>query len=207
MSDWPSTRQSLLLRLKNPADIAAWQTFVNIYTPLVLHFCRRRGLQEADALDVTQEVLTKISDFEYDAQRSFRGWLSTVTHHEISRNVKKRKRQATGATDEAFLEQQPAKTELGWDAVFDTHILAAALTRVRLEFDTQQWEVFEAVGIRISDTPEGRCLVWSDESPSEVAKRVGHSVAWVYKVKSRIMKRIREEFRYLAEDVPTFTER
>ena len=60
-SSSPTTRVSLLVRLRDPADGEAWQTFVDVYAPLVYSYCRRKGLQEADASDVTQEVLTQVA--------------------------------------------------------------------------------------------------------------------------------------------------
>src|SRR5262245_48529780 len=83
MSDHPSTRASLLVRLRDPHDGAAWDTFVRLYAPLVYGLARRRGLQDADAADLTQEVLwtvaRSVGGLEYDPARgTFRAWLYTV---------------------------------------------------------------------------------------------------------------------------------
>ena len=51
----PSTRPSLILRLRNADDLRAWQEFVEIYQPVIHAIARKRCLQEADAEDVTQE--------------------------------------------------------------------------------------------------------------------------------------------------------
>src|SRR6185436_10592471 len=74
----------LLLRLRDLDDAEAWSQFVRLYLPLVYEYLRRRGLQDADAADVAQNVLTSIAaampGFVYDPGRgSFRGWLLTVT--------------------------------------------------------------------------------------------------------------------------------
>src|SRR5581483_3188670 len=64
-----STRPSLLMRLRDAGDAGAWATFVDVYTPLVYGYLRRRGLQDADAADVAQEVMTEVARsiraFEY----------------------------------------------------------------------------------------------------------------------------------------------
>src|SRR5690349_547511 len=82
MTSSPHTRPSLLVRIRDAADHQAWRQLVGLYAPLVYRFLRRRGLQDADAADLTQDVLRAVSaaapGFEYDAGRgSFRGWLFT----------------------------------------------------------------------------------------------------------------------------------
>ena len=82
------TQPSLLLRIRQPADSAAWQQFVELYAPLVYGFLRKQGLQDADAADVAQDVLRtvaqRIGELEYDRSRgSFRGWLFSVVNSRI----------------------------------------------------------------------------------------------------------------------------
>jgi DNA-directed RNA polymerase specialized sigma24 family protein len=56
----PSTRPSLLVRLCDLSDERAWSEFTEIYGPLVHRCGRRRGLQEADAQDLVQEVFRAV---------------------------------------------------------------------------------------------------------------------------------------------------
>ena len=56
------TGSTLLLLLRNPKDQLAWTNFVLRYGPKIHTWCRRWGLQEPDAQDVTQEVLFKFHD-------------------------------------------------------------------------------------------------------------------------------------------------
>ena len=77
---WPSTRYTLLRRIRITDDRAAWTSFVDLYSPLVYRYCLRRGLQDADARDVVQEVFIRvgrgIERFEHDPARGqFRAWL------------------------------------------------------------------------------------------------------------------------------------
>jgi RNA polymerase sigma-70 factor (ECF subfamily) len=81
-----ATRATLLARLRrDPTDQAAWGEFVEHYGRHIYRWCRQWQLQDADAEDVTQDILLKLAqklrDFEYDASRRFRGWLKTVAHH------------------------------------------------------------------------------------------------------------------------------
>src|SRR5262249_49682883 len=76
------TRETLLGRLRrDPTDQAAWGEFVERYSPQIYGWCRGWRLQDADAQDVTQEVLVilarRMATFDYDPARSFRAWLKT----------------------------------------------------------------------------------------------------------------------------------
>src|SRR4051812_41753867 len=89
MSDFPPTRASLLVRLRDPHDEAAWGQFVDLYTPLIYAYARKQGLQDADAADLSQEVLRAVAGavgrLEYDPARgAFRNWLFTVVRRKLS---------------------------------------------------------------------------------------------------------------------------
>src|SRR4051812_26496277 len=84
------TPHSLLLRLaQERRDDQAWAEFVNRYRPRITAWCRERGLQPADAEDVTQIVLQQLlgamREFRYDPAGSFRAWLETVTRRACGR--------------------------------------------------------------------------------------------------------------------------
>src|SRR5260370_22164054 len=76
---------NLLESLRQPGQELAWARFVELYTPLLYHWARRLGCQEADGADLVQDVLTqlvrKLPEFTYDRHRSFRGWLRTVARN------------------------------------------------------------------------------------------------------------------------------
>ena len=87
MSDVPTTRPSLLLRMRDAKDHEAWHTFVELYAPLVYRFARKRGLQDADAADLTQDVLRSVAgamkDGKYDPANIEK--LTGVTVEDVSR--------------------------------------------------------------------------------------------------------------------------
>src|SRR4051794_28075980 len=88
MEQPPATRASLLVRLRDPQDGEAWRQFVQLYASVVYGFARRRGLQDADAADLMQDVFRAVSAaigrLDYDPQRgSFRSWLYTVTRSKL----------------------------------------------------------------------------------------------------------------------------
>src|SRR4051795_1875850 len=119
MSDAPATRLSLLVRLRDARDHGAWSQFVEIYAPLVFGLARKHGLQDADAADLTQDVLQAVSGgirrLDYDPHRgSFRGWLFTVVRNKLRNFIAAQKRpgRGTGDTDAQHrLQELPARDD------------------------------------------------------------------------------------------------
>src|SRR4051812_33511277 len=89
-----STSPTLLDRLRQPADQAAWERFVRLYTPLLLTVARRQGFQDADAADLVQEVFAKLvralPTYQRGDGQTFRGWISAVTRNQ-GRDFRRRK--------------------------------------------------------------------------------------------------------------------
>src|SRR6478672_5743706 len=110
MHESPTTRASLLVRLRDGDDAAAWQEFVQLYAPVIYGFARKRGLQDADAADLMQEVLQSVSSaarrLEYDPGRgTFRGWLFTITRNKVFNFLERRRRRVQGSGDSGMQER------------------------------------------------------------------------------------------------------
>jgi RNA polymerase sigma-70 factor (ECF subfamily) len=183
--------------MRDPGDTEAWQTFVDVYGPLIYRHGRGCGLQDADAAEVTQEVLLQVSRciqrFEYDPQRGrFRDWLGTVTRNKIRRFLHcaaGARARVESSGEELLANVASPLEETPWTEAFERHLLHCALTRIRSHFDAHHWRAFEAV--------------WRENRPAaDVARELGQQTDWVYLVKSRILKRLQEEVQALAEDLP-----
>ncbi len=196
MSDTPTTRPSLLVRLRNPMDERAWDEFVEIYGPLIDQLARRRGLQDADAADLVQEVFRAVAVAieRYDpdpARGSFRGWLSTIARNLIVNllNAQRRHPRGTGDTEiQQLLEAQPApdsEESALFDAEYHRRLLHWAAERVKDEFSAAAWLAFWKTGV------EG-------QSADEAARALGLSVGTVYQYKSRVVARLRREIERVA---------
>jgi RNA polymerase sigma-70 factor (ECF subfamily) len=192
----PSTRATLLLRLRQGAtDQAAWGEFVERYGRHIYRWCRQWQLQDADAEDVTQEILLKLAQklrtFAYDPARSFRGWLKTVAHHAWRDFVDGRRRPEAAGGDghvEELLGSLEAREDLAHklEVAFDLELLEAAKAQVQLRVAPHTWEAFRLVAL--------------DGLPvAEVAARVQMQVAMVYVAKSKVQKMLQEEIRKLEE--------
>lgn len=188
------TGSVLLLLLSNPADPSYWNAFVERYAPKIYGWCRQRGLQEADAQDVTQDVLTKLVQklrtFVYDPQKgSFRGWLQTLTYHAWSDYLESRQRAGVVSEDHEIvqcLETLEAREDLltRLADTFDLELLAEAQARVQLQVSPRDWKIFEALAL------EGR------PGPA-VAQELDMTVTAVLMAKSRVQKKLRREIRRL----------
>ena len=184
------TRASLLSRLRcAPQDPSAWDDFVGRYGPRILAWCRRWGLQEADAQDVSQEVLVllavKLRTFVYDPSRGFRAWLKLLTRHAWSDFLAERRRPGAGSGDSGMLDQLHSVAarddlERRLEETFDLELFEIDKTRVRTRVAPRTWEAFELTAI------EGL-------SGAEAAQRLGMQVAAVFMAKSNVKKMIQEQ--------------
>jgi RNA polymerase sigma-70 factor (ECF subfamily) len=190
MGDSPATRGSLLLRIRDPQDRIAWGEFVRVYAPLLHAYGLHRGLQDADAADLAQDVLRCViraaPEFRYDpALGSFRGWLFTITRHELMKLAQRRGRQPVGAGDSAvhqLLEQQtaPAAEQQYWDREYQWNLFHWASKRVQPEFREATWQAFWLTAVQGLEA-------------EAAASQLAISVGAVYIARSRITARIRQE--------------
>jgi RNA polymerase sigma-70 factor (ECF subfamily) len=190
------TSPTLLGRLcRDGNDEAAWGDFVARYGPLIRAWCLRWSLQEADAEDVTQDVLLrlagKLRTFVYDPSRRFRGWLRTLTHHALADFAASRKRLDSGSGDSQTLEalhSVAARTDLldRLEEQFDRELLEEAMARVRLRVQPQTWEAFRLTAL------EGL-------SGEDAARQTGLRLTAVFKAKSRVQQLLREEITRLEQ--------
>ncbi len=184
------TRITLLGRLRrDPTNQAAWAEFVDHYGARIYAWCRKWGLQEADAQDVTQNVLLKLArkmgEFTYDPSRSFRAWLKTLTHHAWSDFLESRARPGRGSGDSQALDalnSLAAREDLvrQLEEEFDRELLEEAMARVRLRVAPQTWQAFALTAL------EGL-------SGADAAARIPMQVAQVFVAKRRVQKMLREE--------------
>jgi RNA polymerase sigma factor (sigma-70 family) len=197
---WPVTRDSIVLQLQNK-DPEAWRTFVQVYSPVIFQYCLTRGLQNADALDITQEVLTRVSRYEYRPELGkFRAWLGTITRNEVNQLYRKQKRELPVVTPSA--EPFDHQSELDWERISKAYLLDAALRAIRAEYSDDQWRAFELTALGVEENAGVRRFFWQGQSNiPEIATKLGKSTDWVYKVRSTIIRRLQEETIFLAEEM------
>jgi RNA polymerase sigma-70 factor (ECF subfamily) len=193
----PST--SLLVNAKN-GDPRAWERLVSLGMPLVLRWCRRGGVPDADAPDVAQEVFRAVARtlgaFRRDRPGdSFRGWLRKITLNKVRDYWKRRRRAgpaAEGGSDaQERLQEVPEEVSSVSDASDEAEesrlLYRRAVELLQSAVDKTTWQAFWQVEV------EGR-------RPAEVASALGMTVNAVYLAKARVRKRLREEFADLLDE-------
>lgn len=190
MLDSPATRASLLVRIRDRQDPDAWRQFLEIYAPAVYAYARRRGLQDADAADLMQEVMRSVASavdrLDYDPTRgSFRGWLYTIARNKLFNFLDGRRRRVRGTGDSDVQEQlteqvAPATDSNEWDREAERRLAAWAMERIRGEFQESTWRAFWMTSV------EGR-------DAKSVAVELGLSPGAVYVAKSRVLARLKRE--------------
>ena len=198
MSTVPETRASLLLRLRDPQDRSAWDQFLQIYQPLIFRLARRRGVQDADAREVTQDVLMSVAGaigrWETDPERgSFRGWLSTITRNLVVNYLIRQSRHPRGSGDsdlKRWLDERPdphTEESVLYEREEERQIFRWVAEQIRSEFHETTWKAFWQTAV------EGR-------EPAVVAKELGVVIGVIYVSRSRVMKRLREQVMSVRKD-------
>ena len=179
-----STQPSLLARLRDTADAAAWRRFDARYGELIIGYCRSRGLQLSDAEDVRQLVMISLAralpSFQYRRERGrFRAYLGIVVRNAIARHFS---RHATheDVLSTGVLEQLAAGTEgpdSAWEEQWVRHHCRTALNTLRRTYDARSVDFFD------------RLL--AGEPIAALAKEFGMTPENARKIKQRVKDRLK----------------
>jgi RNA polymerase sigma-70 factor (ECF subfamily) len=187
----PSSISSTLLERVRARRPESWQRLVDLYGPVVYRWCRQLGASRTDAADLVQQVFTAVvvDVGRFRRERpgdSFGAWLRTITRHRVCDHFRRRQGQpsADGGTEayqrllnigEAEEESTPAPL-VDHEEGFSRRLLEL----VRAEFESRTWDAFWRI-------------VVDCQPPAEVAADLKMSLPAVYKAKSRVLRRLRQE--------------
>ena len=189
MNASPTTRYSLLLRIQDPQNHAAWVEFLAIYEPLVYRLARRRGLQDADARDLCQDVFRAVAGAARrwtpdPARGSFRGWLLRIARNQLLNALRQQRRRARpsgGSAIQRLLEIQPADGEddaREVQAEYRRRLFELAAQAIEPEFTPGTWQAFWQTAVLSREV-------------ARVAADLGISPGAVYIARSRVLARLR----------------
>ncbi len=177
------TRRTLLERLKDPDDDAAWRTFDAQYRGLILGYARRRGLQWADAEDVRQRVMLALAErlprFRYDPSRGrFRDYLGVAVRNAVGRHLVRGRPLArlTEAGDD--LRDAAVEDDVdAWEHEWMLHHYRMAMRRLRADLEDDRAVLLDALlgGAALGD----------------IARDHGSTLHAVSKFKRRVRDRLR----------------
>lgn len=189
MPEFPETNLSLIARVKDLGDGVSWAEFLGIYQPVVFRMARRRGLQDADAQDVMQQVFLSISGSienwtADDGQPPFRAWLATIARNAITKTLMRQPRDvAVGSTSmldrlDQLPYSEPTAEEIQAEA--KREIVRWVAAQIRSEFSEGTWDSFWQTSI------EGA-------SVANVALATGRSPGSIYVARYRVTARLKEK--------------
>jgi RNA polymerase sigma-70 factor (ECF subfamily) len=191
--DSSSTSLSLLQQIK-ANEVNAWDKFCKLYGPLVHKWAMSHSLQFTDAMDIAQEVFASVAKsidtFNSDQPGSkFRGWLWRITRNKINdfyRSEERRKLLDNLDHLEAMPDQPPEESDEKSRAQVEASLFQRALEMVKAEFEPNTWTAFWRTTV-------------DRERAKDVADELGMTAAAVYQAKSRVLRRIKREFRGLLD--------
>ena len=165
---------------------------------LIYGYCRKSGLQDADAADVAQEVLKQVSrsirGFVYDQQKGrFRDWLRTIARNKVRRFLERQKRGLELSGDPESLNGRAEGTaDAEWADDFHAHVL-----KVVARPDPAPVRIEHVACVRANLDRRRR-------RQGSRAIETGLAIDQVYAAKSRVLKQLRAEVLMLAEDLSPF---
>ncbi len=189
MTDFPDTRESLLVQVKDPGNALAWREFTQSYRPVIYRIALSKGMQEADAQDLAQQVLLSVASavghWERDEKGTpFRHWLARVTRNAVLKALSRgAKHQTVGALSSDDVLQQLSnpdeETSQLIEVEYRRQLYLRAATTVKADVSLETWLAFEMT------TLEGVSI-------EAAAKTLGKHSGAIYAARSRVMRRLRE---------------
>ena len=178
---------TLLQRIRQPDDQAAWNRFVDLYSPMLFAWAKRAGMSEHDAVDLVQDVflvlMAELPRFEYDATRkNFRGWLKTITVNKCRERQRRKNPVAAPGGSEGGLSAivDDATVEAFWEGEYRQHLIAQALRLMQSDFEPQTWQ---AAWLALT----------TDRTAADIGSELGLAEASVWVAKSRVLRKLRQE--------------
>ncbi|XZE54323.1 RNA polymerase sigma factor [Planctomycetaceae bacterium SH139] len=183
------TRASLILRLQDAEDMAAWEEFAAIYAPVVFNVATSRGFQAADAENLVQEVFMAIAAsvskwLQRDDRGGFRAWLLRIARNAAIDMITQKATRSLGHDGSEVgnhLANVPAPSALpsALDLEYERMVFQWASKRVRESVAEHTWQAFWLTSI------EGLSV---EAAAAQLDTRPGN----IYFARSRVMARIKE---------------
>lgn len=198
MDNWDNTRITLIQRIQNQHDTAAWDDFDQIYRRFIYAVIRKMNISEHDAEDLTQQVLlslwNKLPELETGEIRRFRRWVATITRNCVVDYIRKRTRetarlqQAEQEINQAYLNsiRLPDVDEIG-EKQWKIHIVNLAIQNIEPFFSGHALEVFKR-------SMQG-------ESIDQIATELNLQKRSVSRLKTRVKSRLTEEIERLRQEL------
>lgn len=196
MTEFPETRESLLVLIRSPANREAWDQFALLYRPVIYRLARHRGLQDADAQDLAQQVLMAVASAIGSWEKAnesvrFRHWLRRVARNAIV-NALSRRPHDRGAGGSSVQELLLEEASVDWESdsqielEYRRELYLRAARIVRGDVEPETWRAFELTVIE-------------NQTIDAAAALLNKPVGTIYAARSRIMRRLRKAVQELEQ--------
>lgn len=177
-----TTKASLLARVRDRNDSAAWQEFASVYRPILVSYARARGLSFHDCEDVAQHCLAavaqKITEFDYDPRRGrFRAWLRRIVDGRVTDTLRRRRIQQPRSGELEQVPHREPEPDEAWERAWLREHLRYCMQQVQTQVAPHTYEAFVRVAIE-------------DHPVSEVCADLGLTPNQVYVARSRVTHRL-----------------
>lgn len=183
----PDTRYTLIGKLKDSADAQAWSEFAAIYQPVIFRLAIAKGLQHADAADLTQEVLTRVAGaidtFRPTAGGCFRAWLYRITRNLVIDFLRKQQQrqplEPLPSPEHLAAREASPKDSAAFHREFQKQIFWAAAEVVQTQVQMKTWQAFWKTEVQ-------------HEAVEQVASELQMTAGAIYVARSRVIARLRQ---------------
>jgi RNA polymerase sigma factor (sigma-70 family) len=187
MPESASKQTSLLTRLRDPQDAAAWRDFVALYAPMIYRLARRHGLPDPDAADLTEDILqavpAAIDTLKVDpGTGTFRGWMFSLVQPRLTDLVKLQQTNATGNSKwwtQGLPDAEALSSSDIWKEEHRRQLVILAVAKTKAAFTEPAWLAFERTA-----------LLGRDQA--EVAKELGTSLGSIHAARCRVQAKIQQ---------------
>ena len=192
MKDAYVTRKTLLMRACNQDDEKAWEDFVYYYESFIQMVISQLLIDKSYTDDLRQDILVKLWKKlkSYDESKSkFRTWLSRVIRNTVINFIRDNAKERNLLTPETESLLDPeSENELNdhIQSEWETYVTNLALERIKPLFSDNALKVFN--------------MVLDNESVNDIADKLDLSQDSVYKMKTRTVKRLKEEVKIIRAD-------
>ncbi|MEM7015415.1 MAG: sigma-70 family RNA polymerase sigma factor [Verrucomicrobiota bacterium] len=189
-----STRLSLVAELQKESP-QAWSELDRLYRPLIRNWLGRYSLQANDLEDLTQDVLSiifqEIRKFDHNGRTgAFRKWIRQTTVN-VTRNFLRKRKEIGGGSEiqDMIVQLQDPQSDLSgqFEKQHDLFVMRRIVKLAESSFEQTSVDIF-------------RYHVLEDHSAEKTAHHFDTALPNVYKVKSRMIRKMRELAADLIDD-------
>ena len=174
----------MLNRLNLQKSPEAWESFVNLYGPLIHKWNIKAGVKSEDARDISQDVLLQVfkslHTFERRTNGSFRSWLYHINLYKMMQFKSLRKKELDSRPGHHDLNKlTELVSNISWAEDYCLDVFNRALAVIESEIGHRDWQIFQKTFL-------------NNHSAEEVASQLKCSKRVVYIVQCRVLGKLRD---------------